>query len=70
MDLRMPDMDGYEATRQLRKRYSAQELPILAISANAMREDLEASQAAGMNEHISKPFDMDDLVERLSAYRR
>lgn len=70
MDLRMPDMDGYETTRQLRTRYSASELPILAVSANAMRDDVDASLNAGMNDHISKPFVIDTLVGGLQRYRR
>ena len=65
MDLQMPVMDGYEATRILRLTHDAQQLPIIAMTANAMTSDREACLAAGMNEHIGKPFDLDKLVSLL-----
>lgn len=61
MDVRMPVMDGYEATRRIRE-YGTEytkNLPIIAMTANAFEEDVEASKKAGMNEHISKPIDID-----------
>ena len=63
MDVRMPIMDGLEATRRIRGsgKEDAQTVPIIAMTANAMMEDREASRQAGMNEHIAKPLDLDVL---------
>lgn len=71
MDLQMPVMDGYQATRLLRQRPQLHQLPIVAMTANAMDEDRQACLAAGMNEHIGKPFNLTDLVAlvlRLTAH--
>jgi PAS domain S-box-containing protein len=65
MDLQMPVMDGYEATRLIRQMKSAQELPILAITAHAMTEERGRCLAAGMNGHISKPINPDELYKAL-----
>ncbi len=65
MDLQMPDMDGYEATRRLRQRPHLAQLPIIAMTANASEEDRVLCLAAGMNDHIGKPFDLDKLVAKL-----
>ena len=65
MDLQMPVMDGYEATRIIRQTLDQQQLPIIAMTANAMASDRAACLAAGMNEHIGKPFDMGKLVSLL-----
>jgi len=69
MDLRMPVMDGLEAARRIRRldRPDAQRVPILALTANAFENDVEASIAAGMNEHLAKPADSEMLY---SALRR
>jgi signal transduction histidine kinase/CheY-like chemotaxis protein len=63
MDIRMPIMDGFEATKFIRSsgKYNADTIPIVAMTANAMQEDREASKAAGMNEHIAKPIDQREL---------
>ncbi len=61
MDLQMPEMDGLEATRRIRADGRFDALPILAMTANASAQDRENCLAAGMNEHIGKPFDMDKL---------
>ena len=60
MDVQMPRMDGYEATRRIRAmaRADAQTVPIFAMTANAFAEDMEMSRVAGMNGHISKPIDI------------
>lgn len=70
MDIQMPVMNGYEATRAIRSlpREDVQALPILALSANSLPEDRRKSAECGMNEHIAKPFDIDDLVERINSY--
>jgi CheY-like chemotaxis protein/two-component sensor histidine kinase len=65
MDLQMPVMDGYEATRLIRLMKSAEELPILAITAHAMTEERGRCLAAGMNGHISKPINPDELYKTL-----
>jgi len=65
MDLQMPVMDGLEATRQIRTLPAFHTLPILAMTANAMAGDRERSIAAGMNDHITKPIDPDELFDAL-----
>ncbi len=72
MDVSMPIMDGYEATRQIRKldREDAATIPILAMTANTFAEDMDKSFAAGMNAHITKPLDirlLNATVKRLRA---
>lgn len=63
MDIQMPVMDGYEATRQIRSldREDARKLPIFAVSANALAEDVQNSLKAGMNGHIAKPVDLGEI---------
>lgn len=70
MDIQMPVMDGYEAVKAIRSldRSYTKEVPILAMSANAFAEDIQASLAAGMNEHISKPIDLKKLEESLCRW--
>ncbi|MCP4699816.1 MAG: response regulator [Gammaproteobacteria bacterium] len=70
MDLVMPGMSGYEATRILRKEPALQSTPIFAASASAFKEDREASLAAGCNEFIAKPVDLDDLLDKVSKHLR
>ena len=65
MDLQMPVMDGFEATRQIRAMPGRDRLPILAMTANAMAGDRERSLAAGMNDHITKPINPDELFDVL-----
>jgi two-component system sensor histidine kinase/response regulator len=65
MDIQMPVMDGYSATRMLREDASLTSLPIIAMTANAMASDREACLAAGMNEHVGKPFNLKQLVSLL-----
>lgn len=67
MDIRMPVMDGLEATRRIRTsgRPDARTVPILALSANAFDEDSKKSIACGMNGHLSKPIEMEQLLELL-----
>jgi len=62
MDIQMPDMDGYQATRLLRGCGRTKTLPILAMTANAMESDRAAAREAGMNDHIAKPIDLDALI--------
>jgi PAS domain S-box-containing protein len=65
MDVQMPVMDGYEATRRIRALPGCEALPILAMTANAMEGDRERSIAAGMNDHVTKPIDPDALWDAL-----
>ena len=68
-DVRMPDMDGYELTRRIRACGSAAaRKPIIGISANALRGDDEAARNAGMDDYLSKPFTLDQLKAKLSAW--
>ena len=65
MDMQMPVLDGYGATRAIRQNLSLTDLPIIAMTANAMASDRETCIAAGMNEHVGKPFDMAKLIALL-----
>lgn len=67
MDIQMPVLDGYQATQQIRAlpHDDAQTLPIYAVSANALAEDVQNSLASGMNGHIAKPVDLDELEKVL-----
>ncbi|BFM12279.1 hypothetical protein R50072_24320 [Simiduia litorea] len=68
MDIQMPVMDGYSATRKIRERFNDVRLPIIGLTANAMSEDRQASQLAGMNAHVAKPIDIPALVAALRRY--
>ena len=69
MDIQMPVMDGYEATRQIRAMETeASRIPIIAMTANAFEEDRQAALAAGMNEHIAKPIDVEGLKALLASF--
>ena len=68
MDCQMPVMDGYEATQRIRAMPGQERLPILAMTANAMADDRQRCQAAGMNEHIAKPLDVNQLFITLSRW--
>ena len=63
MDIQMPGMNGYEAARVIRSldRADAKEIPIIAMTANAFAEDVQAALEAGMNAHVAKPIDMNML---------
>ncbi|MCP4749408.1 MAG: response regulator [Proteobacteria bacterium] len=65
MDLQMPEMDGYEATRAIRRDKRFADLPIIAMTANAMKGDREKCLAAGMQDHIVKPFNFNEFIEVL-----
>jgi CheY-like chemotaxis protein len=70
MDVQMPEMDGYEASRRIRSLGipRAKEIPIVAMTANVFREDIEKCLASGMNAHVGKPLDLDDVLARLREY--
>ena len=70
MDIHMPEVDGYDATRRIRGMDDipwAKQIPIIAMTANVFREDIERCLKAGMNDHIGKPIDFDILLQKLRA---
>ncbi|WP_140625771.1 response regulator [Methylibium rhizosphaerae] len=70
MDCQMPVMDGYAATRALRQQPRWRELPVIAMTANAMVGDREKVLAAGMNDHVAKPIKVDELFTTLARWIR
>lgn len=66
MDIAMPIMDGYEATRIIRK--SFQSLPIIGLSSHAMQGDADKAKAAGCTDYLTKPVDEDLLIEKIIDY--
>ena len=72
MDLQMPVMNGLESTRKIRHldREDAKTVPIVAMTANAFREDMDATKAAGMNDHLAKPLDIGLLDQIMDKYIR
>jgi CheY-like chemotaxis protein len=70
MDINMPEMDGYEATQTIRSLDSAwaKEIPIIAMTANVFKEDIEKCLASGMNGHTGKPVVPDILFEMLDKH--
>src|SRR5690606_28952053 len=63
MDLQMPRLDGFDATRRIRRELGLKQLPIIAMTANAMESDKQRCIAAGMNAHIGKPFDVKTAID-------
>jgi hypothetical protein len=68
MDVMMPEMDGFTAMREIRKRAAWKKLPIIALTAKAMRDDLEACMAAGANDYIAKPLDVEKLLSLIRVW--
>ena len=68
MDIQMPVMSGYEATREIRKEARFKELPILAMTAGVLVQDREKAFEAGMNDHISKPIDFSEIFNKLGKW--
>ena len=67
MDVQMPVMDGYEATKAIRKIYPDAKIPIIALSANAFEEDRQKSLDAGMDDHLAKPFVVAKVLETMNT---
>jgi len=68
MDIMMPEMDGYEAIQATRKMRRFKRLPIIALTAKAMREDREKSIAAGASDYIAKPIDVEQLLSLMRVW--
>ena len=70
MDIQMPRMNGYDATRAIRSmvRPYCRQVPIIAITANAFAEDVQSAKTVGMNEHIAKPLDLNALAQSLKRW--
>ncbi|MDR0495089.1 MAG: response regulator [Treponema sp.] len=70
MDIQMPEMDGYEATRHIRAMDlpKAKNIPVIAMSANVFREDIEKCLDAGMNGHVGKPLNLNEVISKLRFY--
>ncbi|MEG1500503.1 MAG: response regulator, partial [Clostridiales bacterium] len=70
MDIQMPVLNGHQATKAIRQSShpEAQSIPVIAMTANAFSEDIAASHGAGMNDHISKPIDVDQMLEILKRH--
>jgi len=68
MDIMMPEMDGYEAMKRIRKEKKYEKLPIIALTAKAMKEDRDKCIAAGANDYLSKPVAKDKLLSLLRVW--
>ncbi len=68
MDLMMPEMDGYEATRLLKAEQSTAGIPVVALTAKAMRGDEEEGRRAGMDAYVTKPFRISQVLETVQRF--
>ena len=68
IDLQLPELDGYTVTKELRKMPKLKDTPIIALTANVLKEDRDRSFAAGCNGFIHKPIDVDRLPEQLATF--
>ncbi|WP_198159464.1 response regulator [Grimontia marina] len=68
MDMQMPVMDGLTATRKIREVEALASLPIVAMTANAMERDVKQCKEAGMNDHVSKPIDVEELIKSIQRW--
>jgi PAS domain S-box-containing protein len=68
MDVHMPEMDGYEATRRIRALEKDRRVPIIAMTANVFAEDIEKCLAAGMDDHVGKPLDISVVIQKLHDF--
>ena len=70
MDIQMPEMDGYEATRLIRQQWSGEELPVIAMTAYVLAEEVQKCRDVGMNDHLAKPVDVIELHAKLRNWIR
>lgn len=70
MDIQMPVMDGVEATKRLRETYSEERLPIIALTANVLQDEVDHYRSIGVNEHLGKPYQQDELIAVIARYCR
>lgn len=68
MDLSLPVMDGWEATRRLKANADLRAIPVIALTAHAMKGDKEKALAAGCDDYLVKPLDEDELMARIAKY--
>jgi len=68
MDIMMPEMDGLTATREIRKDPDWKKLPIIALTAKAMKDDHEKCLAAGANDYVAKPLDVEKLLSLVRVW--
>ncbi|OPH00260.1 hypothetical protein B2I21_03940 [Chryseobacterium mucoviscidosis] len=68
MDIMMPELDGYETTRQIRERLNLKQLSIIALTAKAMKEDRDKCIAAGASDYLSKPLNMKEVLSRMKLW--
>ena len=68
LDINLPGINGYEALKRLRANEMTQHIPVIALSANAMKSDLEKGQTAGFNDYLTKPVDMQQLITTLNKW--
>ena len=68
MDLSLPGVDGWEATRRLKARPETQAIPVIALTAHAMQGDEERARACGCDDYLTKPIDEDRLFETLARF--
>lgn len=67
-DINMPEMDGYETVKLIRESSHGKDIPIITMTANHLTKDIDKCLAAGMNDHVSKPVEIDELVAKLKKY--
>jgi CheY-like chemotaxis protein len=70
LDIMMPDMDGYETARRIRAQPRFEHLPVIAVTAKAMAEDMQKCMAAGCSEYLSKPMDTTKLLQIIQTLKR